>query len=168
MHWFIDPIKNHYVDFKGRATRKEYWMFMLIYTLITLFAAGLAISVPFISPLEATTFEDPYNLMMPFFITFGLFCIFILAITLPVIALQIRRLHDIGCSAWWYALAFIPYIGGIIIMIMSCFPSEVGINRWGENRYGIGVPQIPTVPEETPAEADPLPVVSQSTPSQLS
>jgi len=30
LHWFIDPIKNKYMDFEGRATRQEFWMFVLI------------------------------------------------------------------------------------------------------------------------------------------
>jgi uncharacterized membrane protein YhaH (DUF805 family) len=33
MNYYIDAIKN-YVNFDGRATRKEFWMFMLIHTII--------------------------------------------------------------------------------------------------------------------------------------
>ncbi len=32
MKWFIKCIQ-HYADFKGRARRKEYWMFYLFYAL---------------------------------------------------------------------------------------------------------------------------------------
>ena len=27
--YFLDVFKNHYVDFKGRATRKQYWLYVL-------------------------------------------------------------------------------------------------------------------------------------------
>jgi len=31
MHWFIDPIKYQYADFSGRATRQQFWMYVLLY-----------------------------------------------------------------------------------------------------------------------------------------
>ena len=52
MKWFIKCIKQ-YADFKGRARRKEYWMFTLFYLLFLLPLAllvgieiGLEIEVP--------------------------------------------------------------------------------------------------------------------------
>jgi uncharacterized membrane protein YhaH (DUF805 family) len=36
MHWFIDPVKNHYLDFEGRTGRKEFWIFSLFFVAIML------------------------------------------------------------------------------------------------------------------------------------
>ena len=46
MHYFIDPIKK-YAVFKGRASRKEFWMFLLFYFVFSLllgFITGLILA----------------------------------------------------------------------------------------------------------------------------
>ncbi|EAT1857923.1 DUF805 domain-containing protein, partial [Salmonella enterica] len=55
---------------------------------------------------------------------------FILILT-PMLALQIRRLHDIGCSGWCQLIMFIPYVGGLILLVMHCLPSQLGETRYG-------------------------------------
>ena len=61
----------------------------------------------------------------------GLWILFFAAHILPGFALTIRRLHDIGKSGWWYLVAFIPYVGSLIIFIFSVMPGQVGENAWG-------------------------------------
>ena len=34
--YFLDPIKNHYIDFGGKATRTQFWLFVLFGILIFL------------------------------------------------------------------------------------------------------------------------------------
>ena len=36
LQYFIDPIQKHYVDFAGRATRKQYWMFVSFSVIISI------------------------------------------------------------------------------------------------------------------------------------
>lgn len=38
MHWYIDVLKK-YTVFSGRARRKEFWMFFLFSTIISIFLA---------------------------------------------------------------------------------------------------------------------------------
>lgn len=35
MNWYLTVVKDNYFNFKGRARRKEYWMFVLINIIIT-------------------------------------------------------------------------------------------------------------------------------------
>ncbi len=126
MHWLINPIRNHYADFKGRASRKEYWMFMLTYVVLMVIA-GLLIA------LSALFLYEGLIITLVILFMVGMF-----GLIIPSVAIQVRRLHDIGYSGWWYLIGFIPYIGGIIILVMSALPSEVGTNQYGPNPYGIG------------------------------
>lgn len=56
-----------------------------------------------------------------------------LVILLPSLAVQVRRLHDMGRSAWWLLLLVPPItiIGVIVLLIMSIFPGTPGPNRYG-------------------------------------
>lgn len=105
MHWFIDPIKNHYADFDGRIGRQEYWMFVLIWCLIQW--AFILVGLDFISMLVW------------------------LAFLVPDIALTTRRLHDTGRSGWWQLLSFIPIIGWIILIIWLATKTELVDNTYG-------------------------------------
>jgi len=109
MHWFIDPIKNHYVDFNGRATRQEYWMFILLYIVI-----GIAFSLV----------SEMIGMEM-------LVSLFYLAILLPSIALAARRLHDINKSGWWQLIGLIPIIGWIIAIVWLASEGDKEGNRFG-------------------------------------
>ncbi len=134
MHWLIDPIRYHYADFSGRTSRKEFWMFQLMmllivvvfFTLLTVFGIGLASS--------GTENSSGTLFFALWFIPIALF---MLAIIVPSIAIAVRRLHDIGRSGWWYLISFVPWVGGIIIIVLECLPSQKGTNKWGANPYGI-------------------------------
>ncbi len=81
MHWFLDPIINHYADFKGRATRQQFWMYTL-FSMIGYYALFLA--------------------------GFGnLVYLFTLGLLLPTLAIAVRRFHDIGKS---WKLLFLLYL----------------------------------------------------------
>jgi uncharacterized membrane protein YhaH (DUF805 family) len=125
MHWLINPIKNHYADFSGRATRKEYWMFMLVYILFAFVAAFL---FSFLGPVLGETL-----------LLVGAVAVIVvfLGTLIPAIALQVRRLHDTGRSGWWYFIGFIPYIGGIALLVMTALPSQAGTNAYGLNVYEV-------------------------------
>ena len=101
---FTDSAKiclNKYLDFNGRASRSEYWWFVLL-----TFALGF---IPIIGWLIR------------------------LVLILPSLAVQVRRLHDMGRSAWWLLLLVPPItiIGGPVLLIMSIFPGTPGHNRYG-------------------------------------
>jgi uncharacterized membrane protein YhaH (DUF805 family) len=94
---------SKYADFSGRASRSEYWWFMLFGVLISCAGASINDTV------------------------YGLVC---LALLLPHLAVAVRRLHDINHSAWWILLLFIP-IANIVIIIWFCMRGTVGSNEYG-------------------------------------
>ncbi|MWP47073.1 DUF805 domain-containing protein [Gilliamella sp. Pas-s27] len=116
MNWFIDCVTKNYVNFNGRARRKEYWMFVLFSVILTTIAI-------FIDQMIGS----------PFAIT----AILTLALLLPNLAVTVRRLHDISKSGWWILLQFIPYVGGIIIFVFCLLDSTPGSNQYGENPKGL-------------------------------
>jgi len=59
--------------------------------------------------------------------------LYTLAVFLPGLALSVRRLHDIGKSGWTMLLPFIPFIGGIILLLFLVRDSEPGQNAYGPN-----------------------------------
>lgn len=123
-NYFLDTIKNRYVDFKGRSTRSEYWYFILfvfiISVVLTLVDTLLINPALGMTPAEAAQ----GGLLVP---------IFALAVILPKIAVGIRRLHDIGKSGWWYLIIFIPIIGVLVLIYFFVQDSQVGKNMYGPN-----------------------------------
>lgn len=58
---------------------------------------------------------------------------FMLAILFQSLAVTVRRLHDIGLNGWWILVALIPFIGGIILLVMMIFDGQEGENKYGPN-----------------------------------
>jgi len=86
----ISTCFSKYAAFEGRASRSEYWWWVL-FTLL----AGAATSI----------------------ISNQLSAIFSLLVLLPSLAVGARRLHDTDRSAWFLLLYFIPFIGLIILIV---------------------------------------------------
>jgi uncharacterized membrane protein YhaH (DUF805 family) len=118
MDWFLDAFKYKYVDFSGRARRTEYWMFMLFH-----------VPIIFILAFLSGMMDEAEWMNIPMF----LLVIYFLMSFLPALAITIRRLHDTGKSGWFYLLAIIPYVGGIILLIFTVQDSESTTNKWGPN-----------------------------------
>ena len=102
---------KQYVDFSGRARRKEYWMFALMNAII---AAALII-------IDAGLGDEVLQ------------SVYSLVVFLPSLAVGVRRMHDIGKSGWWLLIGLIPLIGSIWLIVLACQDSEPGANRWGAN-----------------------------------
>jgi len=109
MHWYAEVMKK-YAVFSGRASRTEYWMFLLCNVLIA-FVLGL---------LEGSL--GGRNILN---------ALYSIVVFVPSIAVSIRRLHDIGRSGWWMLIALIPLAGTIILVVFAIEDSEPGENRYG-------------------------------------
>jgi uncharacterized membrane protein YhaH (DUF805 family) len=57
----------------------------------------------------------------------------VLVVFVPGIAVTARRLHDIGKSGWMLLLAFIPCVGGIILIVFFATDGNPGDNQYGAN-----------------------------------
>ena len=64
---------------------------------------------------------------------FALFGIYGLAIIIPSLAVQIRRFHDQDKSGWFVLLNFIPYVGGLVVLVFMCLDGTKGKNRFGDD-----------------------------------
>ena len=60
-----------------------------------------------------------------------MFIIYFLATIIPSIALEVRRLHDIGKSGWYILIAIIPVAGFFILIYYHCLDSEERQNEYG-------------------------------------
>ena len=122
MNYFIDCITKKYACFSGRARRQEYWMFVL-FNIIAGIIIGVIAGV-LVGVTKVTAFAylgSSYNL----------------AVLIPGLAVFFRRLHDIGKSGWWWLLAFIPFIGWIVLLVFCCLDSQPGDNQYGPNPKGL-------------------------------
>ncbi|MEP3227178.1 MAG: DUF805 domain-containing protein [Parasphingorhabdus sp.] len=126
MEWMLMPLKR-YADFSGRSRRKEYWMFALLQVIIIV---GLAIIA---GVLGAFTPDGTGEMSMGGGLVMGLFGLYALAIFIPSLAVQVRRFHDQDKSGWFVLLGFIPYIGGLIVLVFMCLDGTRGNNRFGDD-----------------------------------
>jgi len=55
----------------------------------------------------------------------------ILVAALWTIRLTVLRLHDVGLSAWWVLVGFIPIVGTLAGIALSLVPGSTGENRFG-------------------------------------
>ncbi len=113
--YFIDVIKNQYVNFEGRATRTQYWMYVLFYVI-------LSVVVSIIGAFLGETVSKILSALLS------------LGLLLPTLAIAARRLHDTDRSAWWLLLLLpvINFIGGIVLLVFFCLPSTEGANRFNK------------------------------------
>ncbi len=110
MHYYLDALKK-YAVFSGKATRPEFWYFMLINFIIQgVIFFGSSFNYAFFVMKDYTPNPTTWIFMFA-----GL--IYSLAIFLPALAITIRRLKDAGRNPWLVLLHFLlPGIGTIILV----------------------------------------------------
>ena len=106
-----------YLVFRGRAPRAEFWWFVLFSAIVSGLASGVSYGV-----------SGEANGAIPGIVD--------LVMILPGIAVQVRRLHDIDRSGWWYWLALIPIVGWIILLVWNCKRGTHGPNSYGADPLG--------------------------------
>ena len=103
-----------YAVFAGRARRKEYWLFILLYFICYMIAF-------FIDAVLGTL------IIFTAIVTLGLL--------IPLISVGVRRLHDTDRSGWWYLLGFVPF-ANIVLLIFFFLDGTPGENRFGPDPKG--------------------------------
>jgi uncharacterized membrane protein YhaH (DUF805 family) len=127
---FQDTVKScfsKYTEFKGRAPRSEYWYWSLFVTIVTLVSMLL-------DGILGTNFTIEDGLGGEISSGYGyIYLAAALGLMLPGLAVTVRRLHDTGRSGWFFLLALIPLVGGIILLIWFCTAGRSEDNQYGPN-----------------------------------
>lgn len=112
---FKHTVMGNFANFKGRASRSEYWRFYGI----TIVIAGIinVLSALFMDTALASVFG---------LVSLAYNC----AILLPSIGLAVRRLHDVGKSGWLLLVSFIPF-GVIYVIYLLAQKGDEGDNQYG-------------------------------------
>jgi uncharacterized membrane protein YhaH (DUF805 family) len=131
-------LKQKYATFQGRASRSEYWYFMLFYWggMMVLAGVGAAILFPMTDGLRNGS--SPALILV-----FAPLLIFFLACFIPSIAASVRRFHDRDLSGWWVlgvaVLGNVPYLGLVVsigALVIYCLKGTAGPNRFGRDPLG--------------------------------
>lgn len=97
---------SKYATLEGKATRSQFWYFVLVHALIV-------IALTIISQIVGDKW--------------GILSLIYIALTIvPSIAIAVRRMHDIGKSGWWLFISFVPAIGWLWYLILLVTPSKSG------------------------------------------
>lgn len=100
------------LNFRDRASRPEFWWFMLLFQICLAWAFYRDLTVPRYNPKPAFSFVVQ------------------LVFILPLAAAATRRLHDTGNSGWWLGL----YLGlNLLIALLNTFlalPDPVQTLLW--------------------------------------
>jgi len=97
------------VTFSGRASRAEFFFLNLFVFIASLVGAAIGAAI------RARLFGEIIGL----------------GLLLPIIAVSVRRLHDIDRSGWWMLLNFVPLIGWIVLLVWASTRGTVGPNHYG-------------------------------------
>lgn len=111
MDWYVTVLKK-YAVFSGRARRSEFWYFTLFNVLITIVLAIVDLETTRVGLLTA---------------------LYGLAVMIPGLAVEVRRLHDTNRSGWWLFIAFVPLVGAVLLLVFFVQDSQTGENRYGPN-----------------------------------
>ena len=102
---------RNYAKFSGRATRSEFWWWILF---IALVSSGLSAI-----PLPVFTYPDGTMLFAPI-----LSPVWHLAVLLPTVAVTVRRLRHAGYGWGHVFWVLLPFAGVIIIATLCSQPSS--------------------------------------------
>jgi len=108
----IASMYQNYANFKGRSRRSAYWFAYLFYV-----AVAIPISM-FSTQIDLNTGAVNYS---------PIYYIWILGNMIPMLAVGVRRMHDVGKSGW---LILVP-IYNIVLLAADSAP--------GDNFYGASV-----------------------------
>ena len=122
MMGFSDAVQNvlmnNYANLNGRASRSEYWWFVLFNFIVNIVTLVIDLTLG-----SMITYDMGYVGLIAF-----------LALLLPTVSVSVRRLHDIGKSGWWILLAIIPivnFIGIFVILVFTLMEGEEHPNQYG-------------------------------------
>jgi uncharacterized membrane protein YhaH (DUF805 family) len=114
----VSVLKN-WKNFSGRASRSEFWYFVLASAILGAIVGGIELATGLIS-IENPNATGPLSSILN------------LLLAIPSISVTSRRLQDYGYSGWWQ-LSYITVIGIFVVLIWCMLPAKEDENDWGKN-----------------------------------
>lgn len=140
---------KRYARFSGYSSRSEYWWVYLFNVIVgSVFAVLMsmsflpmmyALSLAHETPDGALLFPDNGAwALMPLTIIVIVLTIYSLVTLVPTIALTVRRIRDTGRDWPWIFVGFIPYIGGLLVLLLCAQKTDMSQHRpeWEDNSPG--------------------------------
>ena len=126
MMGFMDALttvlRNKYATFSGRASRSEYWWSYLGIAVISMTLQIIGI----VGGLALGSANEALGAL------FGLAALAgILALLIPTLSVNVRRLHDTGKSGWMLIIVLIPCIGFILWLVWMIEDGQAHVNAYG-------------------------------------
>jgi uncharacterized membrane protein YhaH (DUF805 family) len=116
LNWYKKVVVENYANFNGRSRRSEYWYFILFNILFVIAAYLIDVNL-------GLNFEEGSG--GPFYL------LYIIGTFIPGLAVAIRRLHDVEKSGWFLLIVFVPFIGGIWLLVLLFSEGTIGKNNYG-------------------------------------
>ena len=136
---FNSPLVQNYINmfrsfatFTGRASRGEYWWAFLM-NFIIVFAMQFIMTV---IKVTASLLGGSVAAAMLAMLFSTIQSIYSLVIMVPMLALQVRRLHDVNRSGWWLLFSGTG-IGAIFLLIWYCQKGTEDTNLFGSDPHPI-------------------------------
>ena len=126
MMGFMDALttvfRNKYATFSGRASRSEYWWSYLGIAVISMVLQIIGI----VGGLALGSVNEGLGALFGLVAFAGL-----LALLIPSLAVNVRRLHDTGKSGWMLLILLIPCIGFILWLVWMIEDGQPHVNAYG-------------------------------------
>lgn len=104
-----------YFDFNGRCGRREFWYAVAVYFVVAVFIEVIVLIIT--------------ELMILAYI-YSIICF------IPMLALHVRRLHDIGVDGirvLWGYIPIVNIVGSLYLLYLCCIDGQPGVNQYGVN-----------------------------------
>lgn len=139
----ISTCFSKYATFQGRARRSEFWFFYLFMAIVNgvlggILGVALATGTTGVVVDEKTgEITSTANASLNgFAITMiVIVSIWVLATFLPMLGVQVRRLHDANHSGWWWWINLVCF-GWIVLLVFWITEGTRGPNRFGPDPKG--------------------------------
>ena len=122
MKYYLRALKK-YAVFKGRASRKEYWLSVLFYFVFLILAWGLDFFDCFGTRIKTNGIDTALG---------WIFLIYLTVTYLPFVAVSVRRLHDSGRTGWMFFVTSIPLVGCFWYFYLMAIKGTEGMNEYGD------------------------------------
>lgn len=93
---------SRFLDFSGRASRREFGLFNLV-------SFGLVFVLVLLEDQLGMATTDETGLLVDLYLLF---------IFVPTLAISVRRFHDMGYAGLWVLTTFIPLVGFVVFFVL--------------------------------------------------